>query len=47
MEMGLTIRKVVASIRYDKSVSISAIRYALKRVAIRKMDLFYAPFAMQ
>ena len=43
----LTIRKVVTPIRYDKSVSISAIRIALKPVTIRKVDLFYAPFAMQ
>ena len=43
----LTIREVVKPIRYDKSVSIGAIRYALKRVTIRKVDLFYAPFAMQ
>ena len=53
----LTIRKVVTPIRYDKSASISAIRKvealkrvmsnALKRVTIRKVDLFYAPFAMQ
>ena len=43
----LTIRKVVTSIRYDKSVPISAIRYALKRVTIRKVELFHAPFVMQ
>ena len=43
----LTIRKVVTPIRYDQLVSISAIREALKRVTIRKLDLFYAPFAMQ
>ena len=37
----LTIRYVVKAIRYDKSVCISAIRYALKRETIRKVDLFY------
>ena len=42
-----TIRYVVKAICYDKSVSISAIRYALKRVTIPKVDLFYAPFAVQ
>ena len=31
----LTIRYVVKAIRYDKSVSIRAIRNALKRVTIR------------
>ena len=43
----LTIRYVVKAIRYDKSVSINDIRYGLKRVTIRKVDLFYASFAMQ
>ena len=43
----LTIRYVVKTTRCDKSVSISAIRYALKRVAIGKADLFYASFAVQ
>ena len=43
----LTNRYVVKAIHYDKSVSISAIRYALKRVTIRKVDLFYASFAVQ
>ena len=43
----LTNRYIVKAIRYDKSVSISAIRYTLKRVTIRKVDLFYAPFAVQ
>ena len=39
-------RYVVKAIPYDKSVSISAVRYALKRVTIRKVDLFHAPFAV-
>ena len=43
----LTTRYVVKAIRYDKSVSISAIRYALKRITIGKMYLFYAPIAVQ
>ena len=43
----LTNRDVAKAIRHDKSVSISAIRYALKRVTIRKVDLFCAPFAVQ
>ena len=43
----LTNRYVVKTIRYGKPVSISAIRYALKRVTIRKVDLFYAAFAVQ
>ena len=43
----LTTRCVVKAIRYDKSLSLSAIRYALKRVTIRKVGQFYAPFAVQ
>ena len=43
----LTKRYVVKAIRYDKSVSKSANRYALKRVTIREMDLCYAAIAVR